>query len=167
MGDGRAEQRHDAVAHHLVDGSLVAVDGLHHALEDRVQEPARLLGVAVCQELHGALEVGEEHGDLLALSLEGAPRGEDPLGEVCGGVGLRRGEARLGGRARCRRPSALGAELGRRRQRASCTLRMRAREGLSIPRKLSLEADSPADTCRTAWWADRVTGRAAIGKKRL
>ena len=71
VGERRAEQRHDAVAHHLVDRALVAVDGLHHPLEDGIEELARLLGVAVGQELHRALEVGEEHGDLLALAFEG------------------------------------------------------------------------------------------------
>ena len=72
VGDRRAEQRHDPVAHHLVDRALVVMDGLHHPLEDRVEELARLLGVAVGEQLHRALEVGEEHGDLLALALEGA-----------------------------------------------------------------------------------------------
>ena len=71
MGERRAEQRHDAVAHHLVDGALVAMDGLHHPLEDGIEELARLLGIAVGEQLHRALEVGEEDGDLLALALEG------------------------------------------------------------------------------------------------
>ena len=47
VGDGRPEQRHDPVAHHLVHGPLVAVDRLHHALEHRVEELARFLGIAV------------------------------------------------------------------------------------------------------------------------
>ena len=95
VGQRRAEQRHDPVAHHLVHGALVAVDGLHHALEDRVEELARLLGIAVGQQLHRALEVGEEHGDLLALAFQRGLRGQDLLGEVLGRVGLGRGEARL------------------------------------------------------------------------
>ena len=33
VGEGSAEERHDAVPHHLVDGALVAMDGVHHALE--------------------------------------------------------------------------------------------------------------------------------------
>ena len=68
VGERRAEERHDPVAHDLVHGALVAVDGLHHALEDGVEEFSRLLGVAVGEELHRALEVGEEDGDLLALA---------------------------------------------------------------------------------------------------
>ena len=47
-------------------------------------------GIAVGEQLHRALEIGEEHGDLLALAFEGALRGEDLLGEVLGGVGLGR-----------------------------------------------------------------------------
>ena len=86
MGQRRAEQRHDPVAHHLVDGALVAVDGLHHPLEDGVEKLAGLLGVAVGEQLHRALQVGEEHRDLLALALERGLRGEDLLGEVLGRV---------------------------------------------------------------------------------
>ena len=88
VGERRAEQRHDPVAHHLVDGALVAVDGLHHALEHGIEELARLLGIAVGEQLHRALEVGEEHGDLLALAFERGLRGEDLLGEVLRGVGV-------------------------------------------------------------------------------
>ena len=38
-----AEESHDPIAHDLVDDALVAVDGLHHPLEDGVEETARLL----------------------------------------------------------------------------------------------------------------------------
>ena len=47
VGEGRTKERHDAIAHDLVHGAFVAVHRLHHALEDRVQELARLLGVSV------------------------------------------------------------------------------------------------------------------------
>ena len=88
VGQRRAEERHDPVAHDLVDRALVAVDGVHHPLEDGVEQLARFLGVAVGQELHGALEVGEQDGDLLPLALEGGLGGEDLLGEVLRRVGL-------------------------------------------------------------------------------
>ena len=71
VGQRRAEERHDAVAHDLVDRALVAVDSLHHAFEHGIEELPRLLGVAVGQQFHGALEVGEQHRDLLALAFEG------------------------------------------------------------------------------------------------
>ena len=90
VGQGRAEQRHDAVAHHLVDGALVPVHGLHHVLEDGIEERAGLLGIAVGEQLHRALEIGEEHRDLLALALQRAPGGEDLLREVLRRVALRR-----------------------------------------------------------------------------
>jgi hypothetical protein len=89
VGDGRAEERHDPVAHDLVDRALVAVDGLHHAFEHRVQELPRFLEVPVGEEFHRALEVGEQNGHLLPLALEGSLRGDDPLGEVLGGVAFR------------------------------------------------------------------------------
>ena len=76
--------------------------GLHHALEDRVEELPGLLGIAVGQQLHGTLEVGEEHRDLLAFAFESAPGGEDLLGEVLRGIGLRGLEAWLDtSRQRC------------------------------------------------------------------
>jgi hypothetical protein len=82
VGDGRPEQSHDAVAHHLVDGPFVAMDGLHHPLEDRIEELACLLGIAIGQELHRALEVCKQDGHLLALPFQRASGGEDLLGEV-------------------------------------------------------------------------------------
>src|SRR5262249_19549659 len=83
------EQRHDAVAHHLVHGALVPVHRLDHAFQHRIQELARLLGIPVGEQLHRALEVSEEHGHLLAFALKSRFRGEDLLGEVLGSVGLR------------------------------------------------------------------------------
>jgi hypothetical protein len=89
VSDGRAEERHDSVTHHLVDGALVAMHGLHHAFQDGVKDLARLLGITVPEHLHRALEVGEQDSDLLALTFEGGLGGEDLLGEVLGRVDLR------------------------------------------------------------------------------
>jgi hypothetical protein len=91
MGQRRAEEGHDAVAHHLVDRALVAVNGLHHPFQHRIEKLARFLGVTIREQLHRALEVGEQHRDLLALAFEGAPGGQDLLGKVLGGVRLRGG----------------------------------------------------------------------------
>ncbi len=96
----RAEQRHDAIAHDLVDGALVTVHRLHHAVEDGVQQLARLFRVAVGEQLEGAFHVGEEHRDLLALPLERMARGEDLLGQVAGRVAVGRRERRRCGRRR-------------------------------------------------------------------
>ncbi len=109
VGHRRAEQRHDPIAHHLVDGALVAVDRLHHPLEDGVQELPGLLGIPIGEELHRAFHVGEQHRHLLALALQCGSGNEDLLGEVFGCVGLRRLEPWLAGfDERCR---TLPAEL--------------------------------------------------------
>jgi hypothetical protein len=71
VGNGCAEQRHDAVTHDLVDRALVAVDGLHHVLEDRIEDLPRLFGIAISEQLHRTLEVGEEHCHLFALAFQG------------------------------------------------------------------------------------------------
>ena len=113
VGHGRAEEGHDPVAHHLVDGALVAVDGLHHALDHGIEELPGLLGIAVGEQLHRALQVGEEDGDLLALALQGSLGGEDLLGEVLGGVRLRGVEPRGSAWDDSREPvAALPAEFG-------------------------------------------------------
>jgi hypothetical protein len=92
--EGRTEERHDTVAHDLVDRALVAVHGLHHPFEHGVEKLACLLRVPVGQQLHRALEVGEEHGDLLAFALERALRRQNLLGEVLRGVRFGRSGAR-------------------------------------------------------------------------
>src|SRR5262245_5494856 len=122
MSERRAEERHDAVAHDLIDGALVVMDRFHHPFEDRVEKLAGLLGISVDEQLHGALEVGEKHRDLLALALEGSLGGEDLLGEVLGGVavgGAEPGSAAegfWGGRSRM---SATRTELCGWRQRST------------------------------------------------
>jgi len=89
MGEGRAEERHDPVAHHLIYRALVAVNRLHHPLNDGIENLSRLLGIAIGQQLHRALEVSEEDRDLFALALQGGLRVEDPLRKVLRRVGLR------------------------------------------------------------------------------
>jgi hypothetical protein len=98
----RAEQRHDPVTHHLVHRTLVAVNSLHHQFEHGVQDLAGFLGIPVSEKFHRALEVSEQHRDLLALAFKGALRGEDFLYEVLRRVQLRRREPRC---SRCWRGS--------------------------------------------------------------
>src|SRR5262249_16510151 len=101
--DRRAEQRHDAVAHHLVHGALVVVDGLHHVFENGIEKLPRLLGIAIGEQLHRPLEIGEEYRDLLSLALERGLRRQDLLGEVLRSIGLGIREAWLSGLIeRCR-----------------------------------------------------------------
>jgi len=47
MGERRPKQDHDAIAHDLVHGPLVAVHRGHQALQHRVEELPRLLGIAI------------------------------------------------------------------------------------------------------------------------
>ena len=77
VGHRRPEQGHDAVAHDLVDRALVPMHRLDHPLQDRLQEPLRVLRVAPPQQLHGILQIGEEDGDVLAFPFDQVPRRED------------------------------------------------------------------------------------------
>jgi hypothetical protein len=70
VSNRRSEQGHDAVAHYLVHCAFVTMYSLDHVLEYGIENSARLLRVAVGQELHRTLEVSEEHGDLLPFPLD-------------------------------------------------------------------------------------------------
>jgi hypothetical protein len=80
VGDGRAEERHDAVAGVLIDRALEAVDTVRQDREEAVENRVPGLGVDALCEIHGALEVHEQHGHELALALERALGGEDLVG---------------------------------------------------------------------------------------
>src|SRR5262249_45441374 len=82
----------------LVHRALVAMYGLHHPLEDGIEELTRLLGIAVREQFHRALQIREQDGDLLSLAFQGALRGEDLFGDMSRGVRLMADEAapRLG-----------------------------------------------------------------------
>src|SRR6266446_5982681 len=90
----RAEERHDAVTHHLIHRALVSMDGVHHPLEDWIEELAGVLGVSLGEQLHGAFQIGEEHGHLLALAFERRPRRQDALGEMPGRMDARAARVR-------------------------------------------------------------------------
>jgi hypothetical protein len=117
--DRRPEERHDSVTHHLVDRALVVMDGLHHPLQHRVEELPGLLGIPVREQLHRALQIGKEDCDLFALAFERGLRGQDLLGEVLRGVGLRRGEAPFRLSLGDDRVAALVTESGLRRELAA------------------------------------------------
>ena len=53
MGQGCAEQGHDAIAHDLIDRALIAVHGRHHALQHGIEELPRVLGVTLSEQLIG------------------------------------------------------------------------------------------------------------------
>jgi replicative DNA helicase len=101
VGNGGAEQGHDAVAQHLVDGALEAVDGVHHQPKGRIEELLGGFGVEALDKPGRVLEVGEEDGDLFALAFQGVAGGQNLVGEMGRGVGQRRG-VWLTRPARCR-----------------------------------------------------------------
>jgi hypothetical protein len=76
--DRRSEEGHGAVAGELVHRPLVAVDRLTHDREEAVQERAPELRVNARRQLHRPLHVGEQHGHLLALTLQ-RPAGQPHL----------------------------------------------------------------------------------------
>jgi hypothetical protein len=86
VGERRAEERHDPVAHDLIHRTLVAMDSLHHVLEYGIEDLPGLLGVAVGQQFHRAFQVSEEHGDLLALAFQGRLGRQDLLGQMFGRI---------------------------------------------------------------------------------
>src|SRR5262249_9098925 len=131
VGDRRAEQGHDPIAHDLVDGALVAMHCLHHPFEHGIEKLPRFLRVAVGEQLHGTLEVGKEYSDLLALTFNGRLGVDDALGEVLRGVALgRRDTWSRGCRRQSRRMSALRAKLCcRRESAATVSTRPRQRRG--------------------------------------
>jgi hypothetical protein len=63
------------------------VHGGHEAFEHRIEDVPRFLGIAVRQQFHGALEISEQHCDLLALAFHGAAGMQDLLGQMLGSVG--------------------------------------------------------------------------------
>jgi hypothetical protein len=144
VGHGCPEQRHNPVAHHLVDGAFVVMDGLHHPLQDRVEDLARLLGITVGEEFHRALQVGEENGDLFALSLQRRFGRQDLLGEVLGRVAVRRSRRRP--RTDGNGMSADVAELGRGREGRPAIRAgpgQRSRAFLAEPRRLQVVVLAP------------------------
>jgi hypothetical protein len=59
VGHRSPEEGHDAVAEHLVHSAFVAVYGVHHHLQGRIEEPLGRLRVKVADQLGRALEVGK------------------------------------------------------------------------------------------------------------
>jgi hypothetical protein len=82
-------------------------DPFQHGME----KLARLLGIAIGEQFHRALQVGEEHRDLLALAFERCLGSENLLSEVLGRVDPRRLELPGHRRAGAQRLRAAAAEL--------------------------------------------------------
>jgi hypothetical protein len=89
MRNGGAEQGHDPVAGVLVHRTLEAVHALGENLKEALENPVPPFRIELLGQLHRALDVGEQHGDLLALAFEGGLRLQDLVGEVFGSVAAR------------------------------------------------------------------------------
>jgi hypothetical protein len=146
MGDGSAEQGHDAIPQHLIDRALIAMHGVHHALQHRIEQLPGFLGVAVGQQFHGALQVGKQHGDLLALAFEDSTGSEDLFGQVWWrvgqrGLGLHRRRSGSGGcgRHRVARPDQDIASLIDRQALALDEFVLQIFQGRVVELELSLE----------------------------
>ena len=77
VGERRAEERHDPVAHHLVHRAFVAVHRLHHVFKNGVENLSGFFRITVGEQFHRAFQVGKEHRDLLALPFERRLGGQD------------------------------------------------------------------------------------------
>ncbi len=91
MGNGRSEDRHDAVAQHLVYRAFKAMHSLHHDVDGRIEKFLRLFRVQVGDQLGRVFDVGKADGHLLAFAFQGTAGGEDFLCEMlrCVGDGWR------------------------------------------------------------------------------
>jgi hypothetical protein len=69
LSDRSSEQSEDPVPARLRHVALVAVDGVHHELECRIDDRTRLLGVEPFHQLDRALDVGEEGRDRFPLAV--------------------------------------------------------------------------------------------------
>jgi hypothetical protein len=68
MRQGGAEQGHDAVTQHLVDGALEAVHSVHHGVQGRVQQLLGGFRVEIFNECGRVGDISKQHGDLFAFA---------------------------------------------------------------------------------------------------
>ena len=67
-----SEERHDAVASHLVDHAVVAIDGTPHRVDRGLQAAQCILGIGTIDETRRIADVGKDQGQALALTTTGA-----------------------------------------------------------------------------------------------
>jgi len=106
----RAEQGEDAVASRLRYVAVVPVDGLHHQLQRRIDDGARVLGVELLQQLDRALDVREQRRDGLALAVRPFVRG-DRCGDTDATCGTQARDPHVGGCLFTEDGTAAAAEL--------------------------------------------------------
>jgi hypothetical protein len=87
VGNGCSKQRHNTIAEHLVHGTLIAMHGVHHAVEGGVQELLGSFRIKAADELGRILEVGKEYCHPFALAFQGTTGRENFLRKIGWGVG--------------------------------------------------------------------------------
>ena len=118
VGDRRAKERKNTIAHGLGDVAFIAMHGDHHELQGRVNNGARVFRVEVLDEFHRTFDIGEQGGNGFPLALSrptSFKRGllsADTLGQMGRGVGVGAGGWGLGVGRLGERRSALHTELG-------------------------------------------------------
>ena len=68
VGNRGAEEREDPVAGGLHNVAVVAPNCVDHKLQRRVDQGAGFFGIEILLQLRRALDIGEQHGDQLALA---------------------------------------------------------------------------------------------------
>ena len=112
MRDRRAEQRHHAVAGELVDRALEPMHAVGRDPEKVFDDTEPSFGIEPLGEGHRAFDIGEQHGDVLALAFQRRPRLADLVGEMLGWERrVRGGRFRRRRRGSRQRPAAFAAEL--------------------------------------------------------
>ena len=69
------------------------MDGLHHELQTRIEQPFGLFGVEPLHDVHRASDIGKQDGDDFALALERCPARQNPVSQMAGGIVNRRRNA--------------------------------------------------------------------------
>ena len=87
VSNGRPEQRHNAVAQHLVHRPFVAVHALHHETKHRVQKLLGNFRVEILDQLSRVFDVSKQYGDVLPFAFEATAGSKDFFAEVLRGVG--------------------------------------------------------------------------------
>ncbi len=87
MSDGRTEQRHNAIAHELIDGAFVSVNFIHEDTKTPVHDLMDLLRIEIFKDGRRVSYVGENDGDEFALTFNGYAVRENLVREVFRPVG--------------------------------------------------------------------------------
>jgi hypothetical protein len=121
-------------------------------MQGRVKEPSGLFRIKAGDQLRGALDVGKQHGNLLALAFQVIARGQNFLSQVFGRVGCRGYNLGQRGGLRTNRLSAFEAKFGARWQFSTTPGARQPQTGGRTPGKISPAVDCPAGTAGIAYW---------------